>query len=168
MGPHDGVNASCASASFMLRFQPMQPFRDGPRQLLIRLRRINENSVPTDVGALEHVQEDESRWLRVRTAIHVPGHRRGPRSINVAESGVANAIVCDMNLGGMRKVGTGWKDGQRPEVPAEVEDGGDGQQIFEVLGAESDNFALRDEEGEFVFCLRCEAAELDARDLGAC
>ena len=135
----------------MLRFQPMQSFRDRPRQLFIRLRRINKNSVPTDVGALEHVQEDESRWLRVRTAIRMPGHRRGPRSIDVAKSGVANAchislgqfyplggardhrnivsvvpiclnkettgwrsltIMCDMDLGEMRKVGTGWEDGQ--------------------------------------------------------
>lgn len=110
MGSYDGVNASCASASFMLRFQPMQSFRERPRQLFIRLRGINENSVPTDVRALEHVQEDESRWLRVRTAIHMPGHRRGPRGIDVAESGVANAIMCDMDLGEMRKVGTGWED----------------------------------------------------------
>ena len=61
----------------------------------------------------------------------------------------------------------GWRS-LTPKIFAEVEDGGDGQQIFEVLGTESDDFALGDEEGEFIFCLRCEAAELDARDLGAC
>ena len=40
--------------------------------------------------------------------------------------------------------------------------------MFEILGREDEDFALGYEEGEFVFCFRCEGAELDAGDDGAC
>lgn len=42
----------------------------------------------------------------------MPCYRRGTGSIDVTESGVANAIMCDMDLRTLcGKVGTGWKDG---------------------------------------------------------
>ena len=40
-------------------------------------------------------------------------------------------------------------------------------EVREVLGAEGDDFLLRDEEGEFVLPGAVELAELDAGDFGA-
>lgn len=48
-------------------------------------------------------------------------------------------------------------------VLAEVDDGAEWQ-VFEVLGAESDDFASGCEEGESIFYLKREAAELDTGD----
>ncbi len=68
-----------------------------------------------------------------------------------------------MDLGGVWKVGSEWEDSQWAEVSAEVDGGGDWQ-VFEVLGAESDNFTSGYKEGDFVLCLIGETAELDAGD----
>ena len=97
----------------------------------------------------------------------MPGHRIGTWCVDVAESGVANAIVHDVDLGRTWKVGSEWMDDWWAEVFAETDDGRDWQ-VFEVLGAESDDFALGYKESEFVFCLTREAAQLDAGDHRAC
>lgn len=73
----------------------------------------------------------------------------------------------DVDLGRVSKVGPEWKDDCWAEVFAEIDKGGDWN-VFEVLRAESDDFALGYEEGDLVFYLTHKAAELDASDHGAC
>lgn len=73
----------------------------------------------------------------------------------------------DMDLGRVSKVGPEWKDDWWGEVFAEIDKGGDWN-VFEVLRAESDDFALGYEEGDHVFYLTHKAAELGASDHGAC
>ena len=151
----------------MLSLQPMQALRISRRQLPIRLRRIDEDGVATDIRALEHVQEHEARGLRICRAVGMPGHGGRTGGIAIAQSRVFGAVVRDVDLGAVREVGAEREDGRRAEVRAEVDGGGDGQ-VFEVLGAESDDLALGYEEGDFVFRLGRQAAELDAGDYGAC
>ena len=166
MRSHHGVDASYARASLVLGFQTVQSFRNRRRQLLIRERCVDEDSIPADVRALKHIQEYEAWWLLVRTAIHVPRYRSGTRRVNVAKSGVTDAVVCDVDLRTVWEIRSSWENYQRSEVFAEVYGGGDGQ-VFEVLRAKSDDFALGYEESDFVFYLRPKAAELDAGDLRA-
>ncbi|KAF6228514.1 hypothetical protein HO133_008244 [Letharia lupina] len=92
---YDRENTTDTRANFMLSFQPLQPLRTRPGKYLVRLRRVDGNCIPADVWALEHVQEDESRWRRVRTTFCMPGHGSGTPGVAVAKSGVATAVVRD-------------------------------------------------------------------------
>ena len=71
----------------------------------------------------------------------MPVNGSGSRCVEVTKSVVTTAIVCDVDLGMVRKVGTTGEDDERAEVLAKVDNGGDWQ-VFEVLGAESDDFAF--------------------------
>ena len=97
----------------------------------------------------------------------MPGKGSGSRCAEVTISVVTAATVCDVDLGMVWKVGTKGEDEEWAKVLAEIDNGGDWQ-VFEVLGAENDDFAFGYEEGDFIFCFRREAAQLDSRDGGAC
>lgn len=85
----------------------------------------------------------------------MPGHRSGSQCVAVAKSGITRAVMCDMDLGTVWKVGPEWEDDQWAKVVAKLNDGGDWQ-VFEVLRAESNDFALSYKEGKFILCLRRE------------
>ena len=97
----------------------------------------------------------------------MPGNGSGSRCGDVTKSVVTTAIVSDVDLGVVRKVGTTREDDEWAIVLAEVDNGGDWQ-VFEVLGAESDDFTFGYEKSDFIFCFRRQAAQLDSRDGGAC
>ena len=63
MRSYYGVDAGKARLDLMLSFQPMQSFGKGRGQPFVRLRRVGEDSVSTNLRTLEHVQEHESRRL---------------------------------------------------------------------------------------------------------
>ena len=93
----------------------------------------------------------------------MPGHGCGTRCVKIAQPGVISAVVGYVDLRAVWKVGSKWKYDWRAEVCAEVDDRGY-RQVFEVLGAECNDFSFGDKEGDFIFGLRCEAAELNAGD----
>ena len=93
----------------------------------------------------------------MRRAVCMPGHARGTRGGAVAEPGVIDTVVSDVNLGAVRDVWSERVDGGGAEIGAKV-DGGGYWQVFEVLEAESDDFSLGYEEGDFIFGLASEAA----------
>ena len=72
-----------------------------------------------------------------------------------------------MDLGTVGKVRSQLEDDWWAEVFAEVNDGGYWQ-VLEALGAENDDLPLSYEEGDLVFGLRREVAQLDAGDHRAC
>lgn len=96
----------------------------------------------------------------------MPGNGSGSRCVEVTKSVVTTANVGDMDLGMVWKVGTKGKNEEGSKVLAEIDNGGDWQ-VFEVLGAENDDFAFGYEKGDFIFRFRREAAQLDSRDGGA-
>ena len=75
--------------------------------------------------------------------------------------------MCDVDLGMVWNVRTKGEDEEWAKVLAEIDNGSDWQ-VFEVLGAENDDFAFGYEKGDFVFCFGREAAQLVSRDGGAC
>ena len=72
-----------------------------------------------------------------------------------------------VDLRAVGKIGSKLKDDWWAEVLAKVDDRGYWHAL-EVLGAENDDLALSYEEGDLVFDLRREVAELDAGDFGVC
>ena len=157
MRSNNGMDASTARSDLMLSFQPMQSFSKGRRQLLVRLRRVGENSVSTDIGALEHVQEHESRWLWPCRTIRMPGHGIGTQRVEVPESSVTSSVVRHMDLGAVGNVRPKLMDDRWAEVFAEF-NGRGYWQVLEVLGTENDDLPLSYEEGDLVFGLRREVA----------
>ena len=97
----------------------------------------------------------------------MPEHGSGTRRVDIPKSSVTSSIVRYMDLGAVGKVRSQLEDDWWAEVFAEVDDRGYWQ-VLEVLGAENDDLPLSYEEGELVFCLGCEAAQLDAGDCRAC
>ena len=93
----------------------------------------------------------------------MPGHGSGTQGVAIPKSGVTSSIVCYMDLGAVGKVRSQLEDDWWAKVFAEVNDRGYWQ-VLEVLGAENDDLPLSYEEGELVFRLGCEVAQLDAGD----
>jgi hypothetical protein len=150
----------------MQRLQTLQPLPERGAQPLIRLRLIRKNGVPARVRHIQRVQERRPGRLVLVRHVAVPRDAVG----TVVEEGpkalVLRAAVHEVHFGVALGGAGGRVDVQAAEVFDVLEGVWDGES-GEVLVAESDDFLLGDEEGEFVLTFGGELGELDAGDFGA-
>ena len=86
----------------------------------------------------------------------MPGYRGGSGCVAVAQSGITSAVMCDMDLGIVWKLGSKREVGKGAKVFCRSRRREEIGKFLESWEPERDDFALGYEEGDFVFHLRRE------------
>lgn len=150
----------------MRRLESMQALPKQRTEPIIRLHGIHKQRVAPRLGLVKDIQKRRPRRLLLIRYVRMPRHTARAVRKKLIHAIIPRSAMHQVNLGKPFGRPGGRVDVVSAEIAAKLQ-GFFNRQVGEILVAESDHLALRDQQSEFVFAGGSELGELDPVDLGA-